>query len=282
MKALFSITLISFLFFACQPKDSENVREELQTVQDTISNSDSTINAMLAAFNDIQENLLEIKIREGKIQIGSAEIDKNNPQEQIIADIQMLNNLMMENEAKLIKLNKSLEQSRGKNSEFRRLVLNLNKQLEEKNKEIYSLNENLKLKQLEMEGLYFKLDSSGYENSSLEKELDSKENELNKAFYTYGTSKELIEKNVISKEGGFLGLGKSKSLKNQFNDDYFTEIDVSKQKSFLIYAEKAELITTHPATSYKLMGSDNKVDSLLITNPEEFWKASKYLVIVID
>ncbi len=282
MKAILSISLISLLFFACEPKDSETLNGEVKTTQDTISKSDSTINAMLEAFNDIQENLLEIKVREGKIQIGSSEINKDNPQEQIIADIQMLNNLMMENEAKLIKLNQSLEQSRGKNSEFRRLVLNLNRQLEEKNKEIYSLNEELKLKQLEIKGLYFKLDSSGFENSSLEKELDGKENELNKAFYTYGTTKELTEKNVISKEGGFLGLGKSKSLKNQFNEDYFTEIDIRKQTSFLIYAEKAELITTHPTNSYKFMGAENKVDSLLITNPEEFWKASKYLVIVID
>ena len=71
-------------------------------------------------------------------------------------------------------------------------------------------------------------------------------------------------------------------MKDQFNDNYFTEIDVREQKSFLIYAEKAELITNHPTNSYKLMGMESRVDSLLITDPEEFWKASKYLVIVID
>lgn len=282
MKAFLSISMISIFLFACQPNDSKSVDQKVENTEDKIANSDSTIDAMLKAFNDIQENLLEIKVREGKIQIESSEIDKDNPQEQIIADIQMLNNLMMENEVKLKQLNKSLDQSKSKNSEFRRLVLNLNKQLEEKNKEIYSLNEELKLKQLEIEGLYFRLDSSGYENIVLEKELDSKINELNRAFYTYGTAKELIEKNVISKEGGFLGLGKSKNLKDQFNDDYFTEIDVREQKSFLIYSEKAELITSHPTNSYKLMGKENRVDSLLITDPEEFWKASKYLVIVID
>lgn len=282
MKAFLSVSIISVFLFACQPNDSKSVDQKAENMEDKIANSDSTIDAMLKAFNDIQENLLEIKVREGKIQIESSEIDKDNPQEQIIADIQILNNLMMENEIKLKQLNQSLGQSKSKNSEFRRLILNLNKQLEEKNKEIYSLNEELKLKQLEIEGLYFRLDSSGYENTVLETELDNKINELNRAFYTYGTSKELIEKNVISKEGGFFGLGKSKNLKDQFNDNYFTEIDVREQKSFLIYAEKAELITNHPTNSYKLMGMESRVDSLLITDPEEFWKASKYLVIVID
>ena len=87
---------------------------------------------------------------------------------------------------------------------------------------------------------------------------------------------------MLTKEGGFLGIGKNEELKDDFNKDYFSKIDIREQKSFLLYAKKAELITTHPKSSYEFMGADNKVDSLVIKDSEAFWNASKYLVILLE
>ena len=46
-----------------------------------------------------------------------------------------------------------------------------------------------------------------------EQEVEVKTEKLNTAFYAIGTAKELKEKGVTTKEGGFIGLGKSTKVK---------------------------------------------------------------------
>ena len=43
----------------------------------------------------------------------------------------------------------------------------------------------------------------------------------------------------------------------------------------------ARLLTNHPEGSYTLLRDANKLYVLRITNPEQFWGASKYLVIQV-
>ncbi len=89
---------------------------------------------------------------------------------------------------------------------------------------------------------------------------------LNTAYYCYGTFKELKEQGVVTKEGGFIGLGRTEKLTDDFNKKYFTQIDITETTSIDIFSKKVKIVTTHPSGSYKLEGVD-KVDKLLITNP---------------
>ena len=43
---------------------------------------------------------------------------------------------------------------------------------------------------------------------------------------------------------------------NDFNKEYFTEIDIRKDKVIKLYSKRAELLTTHPEGSYKLEKDD--------------------------
>jgi hypothetical protein len=85
----------------------------------------------------------------------------------------------------------------------------------------------------------------------------------------------------MKKEGGFLGMGKDKVLEGDLNPESFTKIDITKLNIISINSKEAKLITNHPPDSYKL-NKDIKgfVKTLEITNPNRFWKSSKYLVIV--
>jgi hypothetical protein len=102
--------------------------------------------------------------------------------------------------------------------------------------------------------------------------------DLNRAFYAYGTYKELKDKGLLTKEGGFLFLGQNKSIQENFNDEFFTEINMSEIKMIPVKSKKVELITEHPAGSYKLVEDNGEVAYLEIEDPEEFWKMSKYVV----
>ena len=189
---------------------------------------------------------------------------------------------MKQNQALVQELNRDLNQSQIKIEGFKSIVANLNDRVQSKNKEIASLNEQLKDKKIKIGQLYYSVDSLTFENKAKEEVIEEKIDELNTGYYAIGTFKELRDKNVITKEGGFLGFGKTEDLKDDFNTNYFSKVDIRKQQSFLIYADKAEVVTNHPKGSYEIKGADGKADSLIVTNPEAFWKATKYLVIKVD
>lgn len=276
LKSFAAIGLCIFLF-ACNQDKIDQLSEEKTELEGENLKKDSTIDNMLQTFNEIQENLNAIKEREGILQVS----DPESQGQSMVSDIQTINELMQKNEALTKRLNQQLKASRNQSAQFRKLIENLNRQIELKNEEIAKLNVLLQKKDSKIADLYFSVDSLNYTVEQKEKSLEETKNDLYTAFYAYGTSKELREKNVLTKEGGILGIGKTESLKDNYNVDYFTKIDIRKQKSFLIYADKAELVTKHPKGSYKFMG-DDQVDSLVITNPDEFWKASKMMVIVVD
>ncbi len=48
-----------------------------------------------------------------------------------------------------------------------------------------------------------------------------------------------------------------------------------------LFVKKAQLVTTHPAGSYHFEG-EKPIESLVIDDPQAFWKTSKYLIIAIN
>ena len=157
---------------------------------------------------------------------------------------------------------------------LRQVTENLQNALNQKDEESFALQEHI-------EGLNIELSNLHTNYRAMEKENAAKTEALNTAWYAIGTSKELTEKKVIAKEGGFIGLGKSTKMNDEFSAEYFTKVDIRQTTSINIGARKAKLVTNHPKKSYKLVG-EKPVERLEILNPEEFWSSSHHLVIVIE
>jgi hypothetical protein len=72
-------------------------------------------------------------------------------------------------------------------------------------------------------------------------------------------------------------------MKADFDNSYFTKVDVSQVKSIDLFVKKAKLITTHPSDSYQfVVGQNGGIDKIEITNTDKFWSASKYMVIEVE
>ena len=94
--------------------------------------------------------------------------------------------------------------------------------------------------------------------------------------------KQLKAKGLLTKEGGFIGLGKTKTMAASFPDSSFKQIDITVMKSIPVNSKNAKLISEHPANSYKFIRDANKkIESIEITDPAQFWKISKYAVVEI-
>ena len=70
-------------------------------------------------------------------------------------------------------------------------------------------------------------------------------------------------------------------LQANFNQNYFTKIDIRVDKEIKLYSRSAKMMTSHPAGSYTLDRDANKQYILRISDPQKFWSTSKYLVILV-
>jgi predicted nuclease with TOPRIM domain len=239
-----------------------------------LNEKSAALQEFIESFNEIQENLNAIKEKEKIVANASSKGDVKNKGNQIKEDIQAIYDLMAKNKNRISSLSEKLKQSNLKLAGMEKMIENLQNTITLKDEEI----EDLKAR---MEGLNIELANLNTNYKLVEGENAQKTDLLNTAYYSIGTSKELKEKNVISKEGGFIGLGKSTKVTDDFNKEYFTKINIEQTSSINIGAKKVKLLSPHPKSSYRLVGT-KPVEKIEILNPKEFWDASRYLVIVIE
>lgn len=289
MKRLLIIAIVALSFAGCQSNEPnpemEALKLEKERVEREAASKDSTINSFIESLNEIEDNLAQVKQKQGVIKSSAAEGTElqGTAKDRINEDINFINDLLEENKSKLASLQSKLKKSNLKVSELEKMIERMTTQLQEKDAEIASLKEQLAGMNIQITELNTAVAGLQTESAAKTEVIQQKTEALNTAYYAVGTFKELRDNKVVSKEGGFLGLGRKKSLAGDFNEDYFTKIDVSQIKSIPVGGKDARVITNHPSSSYKLeMEGKKMVKSLTITNPQSFWRSSKYLVVIID
>jgi hypothetical protein len=286
-KLLFVLSVM--VLVSCGQHKKEIAR--MQAKQDSVSQlgvqKDNSILEFIGSMNEIQMNLDSIKSIEKivSVQTASGTELKAEAKNRIIEDIAQINNLLQKNKELVKSLQGKLRASNVKIAELENMISLLNKQMGEKDAEIATLKQELENLHINVAGLNQKIEQITTESEATIKAKTQTINEqtiaMNTAYYAFGTKKELEEKNVIEKEGGVLGMGKTIKLKKDFNRDYFMKIDIREFNQLPLNSKKAKIVTTHPADSYHLTGVKT-VEALVIDKPEEFWKATKYLVIVVE
>ncbi len=256
---------------------NSSISNELKVKENLLSNKEAALTEFVLSFNEIQGNLNEIKAKEKIITTNTTgkDINKSN-KEEIIADIQSIYDLLDKNKKRIAGLNKKLKDSNFRITEIELAVNNLKSQLSDKESEITDLKR--KLQNLKVD--FANLTTRYVEEQELS---DLKTQQLNTAYYVIGSKKDLSKKGVITKKGGFIGLGKVVELNTaSVNGNYFTKIDITKTKEITIHGDKVKLVSPHPTDSYKLIEGTASIDKIIILDPEKFWKTSKYLIITSE
>lgn len=286
MKRIIIALLIVPLFISCNQKELKQLREQNQQLTVMAQEKDSSINQFIGSLNEIEENLELIKQKENIIAVNSENPNQSQKQK-IASDLISIFNLLDQNKLKIEELDKKLNNSWYQNSKLRKLTDRLKTELETKEGEINVLNDKVAKLNIEVDNLNGQVGelngtvlALNTENENKAKVIENTTNELNTAFYVFGTSKELQEKNVITKDGGFIGIGKTAVLNKDFNTKEFEKIDITKITTIPVIGKKISFVTNHPSSSYKVEGAET-VEGITILDPVEFWKSSKYLVIAV-
>ena len=200
-------------------------------------------------------------------------------------DIRFISEKLQSNREQIAKLEEQLKNSKYATAQMKKALANLNQELEAKTQQIATLqtelaSKNIRIAELDdvVAGLNENVKDLIAENEVKSATVASQDKALNTAWFVFGTKSELKEQKII--ESKFLQ--KTKVLEgDDFNKDYFTQIDIRTDKTIKLYSKSAELLTIHPEGSYVLVKDAEGQLTLQITNPNKFWSVSRYLVILV-
>jgi flagellar biosynthesis chaperone FliJ len=279
---LLTVGIVVFLLYSSQHKKLLNFMEAQKvSLTDKVSARDSVISEWIMTFDDIEKNIAMIKEKEKVITVNSAnsEISKDKKL-QVLEDIKYINTLLEQNKKKITSLTAQLKKSGGTLKVLQNKITQLELIMKENETEIAELKTALVDKNFQVEQLNTQMTFLQDTIAQKDEKISSQTYEMNKAFYVCGTYKELKAKGLLTKEGGFIGLGKTESLTGNFSDNAFIQIDLTQTKSIPVNFKNAKLISEHPEGSYEfLRDADKKIISVVIKDPALFWKISKYAVI---
>lgn len=292
--AILIVALGALTVFTISKKNNaiENLTSQNSQLNLTIGERDSLVNEMANTFNEIEENLSFVREKRNQLSIEQNEGTPDRA-ESMVADIKLMNTMLEESSIKIEELDKKLKASgieikgfKNRLAQLNEDVLAQNKSIDKLTKELSQKNEqiaemDIELTKIESHVVILEKDVEA-KNDSLEKTLQivaKQDEDLNKTYVAAGTFDELAENGVLEKEGGFLGIGKSKALSDDINQAYFEEIDKRHLKYVPVFSKKAKLITQHPDSSFRFIEENNQITYVEIENPDEFWKYSKYAVI---
>jgi hypothetical protein len=267
----------------------ENEQAALEQAEFARAEKDTLENALVNTMEEINNNLDRIREKQGIISMTNPE--NLSKKDEILNNISVINSLLENNKKKIEELTQQAKKLGRENSALGRLADQTRSRISRQEEEISQLKEKLAQESVKVADLNKKLDELKTDNEDMQVERTlliennaELDRDLNKGYFTYGTFKELNDRNIVEKKGGILGIGKKEALANAYfrNKASFTELDIRETKSIPIQGKKPRLVTMHPEGSYEWIHTDGEEYSTLkIKNHEDFWSTSRFLVVEV-
>ena len=288
MKKYFYVLLIPVLLLAsgCNQKKIDRLQAQNDSLRAVGGDKDSNISEFVSTFNEIEANLDSIKQVEQVIdKSAKAGEVKGSRKEQIKSDIKYIYDLQQKNRKMVAELSAKLSKTSKHAAQLQKMIDNLNSSIAEKDVQIAQMTDELGKLNIQVKDLNVKVtdlnsnvDNLSADNAKKQADIDAKTAALNTAYYVIGTNRELKDKKIITGEGGFIGIGRTKDIMADLNMADFIKVDITVVNEIPIMKKKINIITSHPANSYRIEG-EKTADKLVILDAKAFWSLSKVLVI---
>lgn len=278
-----SVALCAVLLAGCFGNGNKTEENPLQHELDSLMNVNQSqaeeLQECMSLIDQVNEGFRMIKEAEGQFDVRDANLESGQ-RDQMMSNMQFVQSKLQENRELIAQLKKKVS---GSNSRLAALVNQVNKleaDLQAQNDRLRQMEQELADRDLIIEqqneqigALNESVNELEVENAERSAEIAAQDKELNKAWFVFGTKKELKDNKIL--DGGEV-------LQNgNFNKNYFTEIDIRYVKEIQLHSKSVDVLTTHPASSYQLSKDAQGFYELHITSPAQFWSVSKYLVVKV-
>ena len=286
-KSLLLVLSCVVLLASCDMAKRSDLQKQNDELALQLSQQDKELDEFLGVFNDIQEGFKQINLAEDRVDLQRGSLSEKGASvgERIKEDMGFIAKTMEGNKAKIKELEALLAKSNTNSTNVTRTLQLLKKELEEKTNRIGELQaelaaKNIRIQELDaaVSNLAADVESLAEANDAKAEAVEEQDRALNTAWFVFGTKNELKDQNILT--GG--GLFKSADLlKEDFNRDYFTEIDIRTTKTFEFYSKSVKVLSTHPEGSYTLDKNSKGEYALTVVNAKDFWSVTKYLVVQV-
>jgi chromosome segregation ATPase len=286
MKKILLLSVCVALLSSCgNMGKNDAMKSQNDSLSQVLAQRDAELNGIMEAFNEIQDGFRMINEAESRVDLETGAVEGRSNVQKIKDDIVFIMEKLDANRKRIAELEEQLKNSRYASSQLKTTIANLNKELLAKTQQIETLqaelaSKNIRIAELDdaIVGLTQHVNDLVAENKAKSATVATQDKALNAAWFVFGTSSELKEQKIVSKKF----LQKKKVLESDdFNKEYFTQIDIRTDKQIMLYSPEAELLTSHPVGSYEFQKNEKGQLALLITNPNKFWSVSRYLVIEV-
>jgi len=274
-----------FLISSCtDQKKMENLQAEVErlqvqnnTMQTAMADKDSFLTDYVNTIDEVYDNLEMIRKREGFLTRLPDKVENNqdpNLKEKILHNIASIDTYIKNSRAKVADLEQKVKTRNVSIAGLEETITRLNMVITEREETIRQL-------QTEITGLTNNLTNMKGLLTEKEAIISDQKTKIETGFYVIGNRKDLKAKNIINEKGGFLGLGKTKTISDKISPDAFTKISVVKTETIALpdSISKIDIVTSHAPDSYHVIEDEDGPHFIEIIDPQEFWK-TKYLVVV--
>ena len=291
MKKIVILGIGASMFFLGSCVESSQKYKSLQVRLDSLSTvhimQNSEMESMLADLNDISAGMQSLRDAERLLTLETINENKDNSKSK-----QQLNQLKKAVQAiteAIASYKEQISKLEGKNksqsAEFKRLIAGLNAELDQRTqklneitKQLAEKNQQLAVKTEEVANLTENVEALDKANKSQQMTINEQDMAIHQGHYLIGNRKELKEAEVISRQGIFC----PPIVSSQAQKADFTDLDIREMKVIPLNSKKAKLLSVHPADSYTLETGEDGNMTLKINDENNFWKQTKYLVVMIE
>lgn len=280
MKILAYISVLTIFIMGCSHKQEQQIKSlsyQDSTLMKQSGQKDSTILTYVKSMNDIQDILDSIKTTEKMLTVNMSggEIKSNT-----ISDIRGIEAQLIQYHKEIYALRNKIKAENSQNNEIQRMNRHLSEELAERDSVIVVLQQKLLATNDTLKTVVQQFNDSMLVMTRQKNKIEGMTTVMHMVYYVVGTNKELKKDGVVTNEGGFVGIGKTASIKKDFNAACFTNADMTQVRVIALNKRFEKIVTNHPSDSYSV--TDNKKsDSIIIKDAVSFWSASKYLVVVV-
>ena len=283
-KLLLLLACVGFFSSCGDMKKNQSLKAENDSLNIALAERDAELESIMAIFNEVQEGFRLINEAENRVDLQTSR-EGTSAAQKIRDDIRFISEKLQSNRTRIAELEEQLKNSKYASAQLKKTIAGFKQELEAKSQQIETLqtelaSKNIRIAELDdaVAGLNQNVADLTAENEAKAVIVANQDMALNAAWFVFGTSSELKDQKIISKKF----LQKTKVLEDEdFNKDYFTQIDIRTDKEIKLYSKDAKLLTSHPEGTYKLTKDGKDQLTLVITNPNKFWSVSRYLVIEV-
>ena len=283
MKKIVILGIGASMFFLGSCVESSQKYKSLQARLDSLSTvhimQNSEMESMLADLNDISAGMQSLRDAERLLTLETINENKANSKSkqqlnQLKKDVQAITEAIASYKEQISKLE---GKNKSQSAEFKRLIADLNAELDQRTQKLNEITKQLAVKTEEVANLTENVEALDKANKSQQMTINEQDMAIHQGHYLIGNRKELKEAEVISRQGIFC----PPIVSSQAQKANFTDLDIREMKVIPLNSKKAKLLSVHPADSYTLETGEDGNMTLKINDENNFWKQTKYLVVMI-